>query len=494
MRSSSPRSGIDREPERYFGRLEPQPEIEYEVVKLDYFYRIGSLQQALGIDLEALREHNLALRPPVWSGAKYVPRGYELRVPKRGVAQPIEQLIASIPPDQRLADQHRDRFYKVRRGDTLTKIASRQGVSESDLKELNSLRGRGAIRVGQVLRLPDHASAPEPVVVASREPVPADRVHRVRRGETLASIAQRYGVTEADIIASNDLRSRNVIVVGQRLRLPGETDAGAEPAAERAADGRGGAGADAARGHACAGRSEPTPGADARSRGPGPRAGAALAGPARAGSQREPDSRSSAPERAGAARDRLGRSRAAPPALAAAKPPAPAATPIPAPEAAREAAPEGDAATPPAPDPSNYAVSSDNRITVQADETLGHYAEWLEVRPNALRRLNKMKPGTPVQIGHGAKLDFSHVTPEVFEQRRLEYHVALQEAFFEAYVVSGTEAHVLKKGETLWFLAQHKFDVPVWLLRQYNPDLDFSALRPGTRMVIPVIEPREGGA
>jgi membrane-bound lytic murein transglycosylase D len=88
-----------------------------------------------------------------------------------------------------------------------------------------------------------------------------------------------------------------------------------------------------------------------------------------------------------------------------------------------------------------------------------------------------MKAGTPVQIVRSAKLDFSHVTPEVFEQRRLEYHLALQEAFFEAYVVSGTEAHVLKKGETLWFLAQHKFEVPVWLLRQYNPDLDFGALR-----------------
>ena len=151
-----------------------------------------------------------------------------------------------------------------------------------------------------------------------------------------------------------------------------------------------------------------------------------------------------------------------------------------------------ESVAPPSPDPSNYSVSKGDRVTVQADETLGHYAEWLEVRPSALRRLNRMKPGTPVQIGRTAKLDFSHVTPEVFEQRRLEYHLALQEAFFEAYVVSGTESHVLKKGETLWFLAQHKFEVPVWLLRQYNPDLDFGALRPGTRMVIPVIEPRAG--
>jgi membrane-bound lytic murein transglycosylase D len=519
-------SAIDRDPERYFGHLEPQPEIEYEVVKLDHFYRIGSLQRALGIDLDSLREHNLALRPPVWNGAKYVPRGYELRVPKRAASQPLEQLIASIPPDQRLADQHRDRFYKVRRGDTLPKIASRQGISEDDLRELNNLRARGSLHMGQVLRLPDHASAPAPVVVASVERAPADRVHRVRRGETLTSIAQHYGVTEAEIAATNDLRSRNAITVGQRLRLPGEAETPAEPkaaaqtmvvvaAAKPVATPPP---ADASRPPAPTPTPAPAPEASApapqaaeappsaAAAPPGARASAAEVHPS-APSPAPPPAPPSVPE----ARPSQGpetpppsapaptaiasvATAVAPPALAAAKAPAPAATPAPAPEAAREAAPESEAATPPAPDPSNYAVSSDHRITVQADETLGHYAEWLEVRPNALRRLNKMKPGTPVQIGHDAKLDFSHVTPEVFEQRRLEYHVALQEAFFEAYVVSGTEAHVLKKGETLWFLAQHKFDVPVWLLRQYNPDLDFSALRPGTRMVIPVIEPREGGA
>ena len=120
-------------------------------------------------------------------------------------------------------------------------------------------------------------------------------------------------------------------------------------------------------------------------------------------------------------------------------------------------------------------------MTVQAEETLGHYAEWLEVRPSSLRRLNRMKAGAPVVIGRTARLDFSQVTPEVFEQRRLQYHLALQEAFFEAYVVSGTEAHVLKKGESLWYLAKEKFEVPLWLLRQYNPDLDFGSLRAGTR-------------
>ena len=511
-------SEIDREPERFFGRLETLPEIEYEVVVLDHFYRIGSLQRALGIDLEALRENNLALRPPVWSGAKYVPRGYELRVPKGHLTQPIGQLIAAIEPGERITVQHRDRFYKVRRGDTLSKIAAHQQVSERELTALNDLRSRNAIRMGQVLRLPDHASASEPAVVVHVEPVPADRIHRVRRGETLASIAARYGVTEAEIVAANSLRSRNVIGVGQRLRLPGAAEPLVEPTPASEAT------VVVAQAEAQPAEARPSV-VETPTSTPAPELAPVSEAPASASSPpalpTPPDAgtaaaQTHAPETAPSSVQDAKPAEVpevpppsapapvapapiaiasaspseAPPTLAATKPPALEA--LPAPEAAHDAASEPESSTPPAPDPSNYAVSSGNRITVQADETLGHYAEWLEVRPTTLRRLNQLKPGAPVRIGHSAKLDFSHVTPEVFEQRRLEYHLALQEAFFEAYVVSGTEAHVLKQGETLWFLAKHKFEVPVWLLRQYNPDLDFGALRPGTRMVIPVIEPREG--
>ena len=50
--------------------------------------------------------------------------------------------------------------------------------------------------------------------------------------------------------------------------------------------------------------------------------------------------------------------------------------------------------------------------------------------------------------------------------------------------------HVLEQGESLWYLAARKYRVPVWLLRLYNPDLDFGALKAGTPMVVPQIEPR----
>jgi membrane-bound lytic murein transglycosylase D len=145
----------------------------------------------------------------------------------------------------------------------------------------------------------------------------------------------------------------------------------------------------------------------------------------------------------------------------------------------------------PPPDPSDYSVH-DREVTVQAAETLGHYAEWLEVRTHTLRAQNGMRMGQPLVIGRRVKLDFSRVAADEFENRRLEYHRTLQGEFFDAFEVIGTERHVLRRGESLWYLAERKYRVPIWLLRLYNPDLDFGSLQAGVSMIVPVVEPRAG--
>jgi membrane-bound lytic murein transglycosylase D len=155
-----------------------------------------------------------------------------------------------------------------------------------------------------------------------------------------------------------------------------------------------------------------------------------------------------------------------------------------------ETPPAGSTSVIPAPDPSDYAVTSSGRITVQAAETLGHFAEWLEIPTSRLRRLNGIRYGTPLAIGRQAKLDFSVVSAEVFEHRRLDYHQSIQEEFFDAFEVVGTDVHLLRPGDTLWYLAEKRYLVPVWLLRQYNPSLDFGALQSGGRLTIPQIAPR----
>ena len=136
-------------------------------------------------------------------------------------------------------------------------------------------------------------------------------------------------------------------------------------------------------------------------------------------------------------------------------------------------------------DPSDYTVAEDSTIEVQASETLGHYAEWLDLRASQLRKINNMRFGKPVVVGRRIKLDFSRVTREQFEQSRVVYQKTLQEEFFTLYRIGSTYQHKIKRGESLWVLALRNFKVPIWLLRQHNPDVDFDKVLPGTEIVVP---------
>ena len=138
-------------------------------------------------------------------------------------------------------------------------------------------------------------------------------------------------------------------------------------------------------------------------------------------------------------------------------------------------------------DPSNYEVAADGSIEIQPVETLGHYAEWLDIRAAQLRQRNGMRYGKPVVVGRRLALDFSKVDIDVFESRRRAFHRELQEAFFARRHITGTTRHVVRNGDSLWELSEVRYHVPVWLLRQYNPDLDLGRIRPGNTVIVPLI-------
>ena len=61
----------------------------------------------------------------------------------------------------------------------------------------------------------------------------------------------------------------------------------------------------------------------------------------------------------------------------------------------------------------------------------------------------------------------------------------MQSDFFAAYQIEDIESHVIKPGESLWILAARTYNVPVWLLRQYNPDLNLDRIQPGVVVKFP---------
>ena len=102
--------------------------------------------------------------------------------------------------------------YVVRPGDTLYSIARRFGTSYQALAAANGLHSPYTIYVGQKLVIPGSgAPAPTP---------PSGNVYIVRPGDTLWSIAMRYGTTPWAIAAANGLANPNFIYPGQRLIIP----------------------------------------------------------------------------------------------------------------------------------------------------------------------------------------------------------------------------------------------------------------------------------
>ena len=108
--------------------------------------------------------------------------------------------------------------YRVRSGDTLSGIARRWRITMKSIVTANRLRS-DRLRVGQrlVLTVPN---VPRQAIASTQRSESSQHViHRVRSGETLSTIASRYGVSIAQLKMTNRIRT-NLIRPGQRLRIP----------------------------------------------------------------------------------------------------------------------------------------------------------------------------------------------------------------------------------------------------------------------------------
>ena len=260
----------------------------------------------------------------------------------------------------------------------------------------------------------------------------ADTFHTVSRGDTLSEIAQEYGTRVSILVALNNLGSRNRIRAGQRLRLPAAGPAPTVATASAPAKPKVEPQVDAAVAHA-----------------------PAIADPADAPKEEEASP--------GALTDQV------------------AAMSI-----------RSAIQTTLLSDPSDYSVATDNTIEIQPLETLGHYGDWLGIKSQRLRDINGLAFRTAMEVGQRIKLDLSQVDAASFENLRIAYHRQQQDSFFRSHTITGVTEHTIKKNESVWILSLRKYDVPVWLFRQYNPALDLHKVRPGTRIQFPVLVSSDG--
>lgn len=110
--------------------------------------------------------------------------------------------------------------HKVKAGQTLRKIARRYRVKVKDIRAENHLRSNGAIYPGLILKIPA-SSTPKPRGRAARSRAKREgKRHRVRKGDSLWKIAQRYRVSITKLRRANRLRGRVRLRIGQVLRIP----------------------------------------------------------------------------------------------------------------------------------------------------------------------------------------------------------------------------------------------------------------------------------
>ena len=124
---------------------------------------------------------------------------------------------------------------------------------------------------------------------------------------------------------------------------------------------------------------------------------------------------------------------------------------------------------------------------MQPLETLGHFADWLGIRTQRLRDINGFAFRTPVVVGQRIKLEFGAIDAATFEALRIDYHRRQQDSFFRDNVITGVVEHRIRRGESIWILSLRKYDVPIWLFRQYNPSLDLHDVRSGMVVRFPTL-------
>jgi membrane-bound lytic murein transglycosylase D len=135
----------------------------------------------------------------------------------------------------------------------------------------------------------------------------------------------------------------------------------------------------------------------------------------------------------------------------------------------------------------SIAEPAGTAIIVASDETMGHYADWLEIPTQRLRNLNGLAYGKDIRVGQKIHLAFNNVGAEEFHRRRMEYHRGIREDFYQRFRVDTVQTHVVARGENIWVLCKEIYEVPLWLALEYNSDKNLEKLKAGDALLFPIV-------
>jgi membrane-bound lytic murein transglycosylase D len=439
----------------YFGDIELEKPPKYVSIELPYYTKFASLCQRLNCDIDEIQLLNPSLRRTVFDSDRRLPKGFVLKIPYRENFAP-DQLYAQVNTSEKFDRQIESHWYQVEPGDNLASIANKFNTTIEKIAELNSdIQDVQKIYVGETLKVPsekseltvaqatDNTSKNDKIVNQTNTDIalleknnqPKDNTfakkenYIAKTDDKLEKIAQQFNNPIKDLMRVNSAEVNDQIFVGQELKFWDDSN---------------------------------------------------LMNQSMVSSKQEKDTTGATKLLAD---NQTSKSKN--PEINNLK--------LPTNRSNEQITPRAEEVNPPIGIiNTSYEQKGliNNKVIVQADETLGHFAEWLNLPTQQLRNLNGLVYGQEIQVGRQIKLAFTNASYEEFEQRRMEYHRGIEEDFFQSYKIDGVQIHKLKRGESIWYLCNDIYELPYWLLLKYNPNLNLNQLHSGDEIIIPIITPK----
>jgi len=132
-----------------------------------------------------------------------------------------QQATATIQTASKPTTSTKPTMYTVKRGDFLEKIAKNHAVSLSEVLRWNDLTKRSTIRVGDKIKLylPSLSNSSTTTSKVASQSSGKKITHKIKSGESVSTIAMKYGVNTSDIYEWNNLNSKSVLQIGKSLTI-----------------------------------------------------------------------------------------------------------------------------------------------------------------------------------------------------------------------------------------------------------------------------------
>jgi len=394
--------------EKLFGNVISDSPIQFKKVQLNRYFFFEALAKYLNIPYDSLKAHNPALRPPILSNRQPVPTYYHLKIPQHYFTNTIDSLLKNIPDQYAVKQKPVPEYYKVIRGDNLTLIARRFGSTHQALLAANNIRNPQKIFPGQILYIPGNKSSKRQLaeLIPTVQKKPMDKIPLTPASpEPLVKSAQLPA-------ASQESQPADQQSPGTNRSLSTRT----EPV-ERVSKGQ------------LAGTqsvSKPVEGPATNPFSPVIKNFFQLYLQTMTGLQ-------------------FNFVKDQPPSVF----------------------PLIDFNANIYHLDMRYSHTDTLIVQIDIDETIGHFAEWINQKASTIRHMNRID--NQIKVGQKIKLPCDRKIAEIFSKKRLEFHLSIEEDFYQNFIVTGVQNYVNKKKRPIWGICNQN-DIPLWLFRKYNSD------------------------